>query len=284
MEIEQGFRIHINKRKHQNRISLSQGIKEVLILNTVDCANRTFIPREPWRKPTLSELNKLISEDKINTTYQDVALLSLPKNLIKIFKKIGLDKSKTINEAIQKTKTKSYEDVVNSTINFFQKKSERKIEHKEHNIYFGKNKLTTTTWNKSTKSYIGLHLDNFEAFDSEFRHHARNRICINLGKEPRYLLFYNLEFRQMKKKFKIIQDDYNGNPYLVLHKFFEEYKNYPVVRIKIMPYELYLAPTENIVHDGSTINTNSPDINLAIRGFFDIPKFSFFDNFNLFSK
>lgn len=50
--------------------------------------------------------------------------------------------------------------------------------------------------------------------------------------------------------------------------FFEYFPNYPVIRIKQNPYEFYIAPTDNCIHDGSTLNTNSLDIVMTYLGHF----------------
>ena len=54
----------------------------------------------------------------------------------------------------------------------------------------------------------------------------------------------------------------------IYKQFALSFPEYPVLRIKINPYEAYIAPTEFIIHDGSNINTKYPDINLVVRGYF----------------
>ena len=44
------------------------------------------------------------------------------------------------------------------------------------------------------------------------------------------------------------------------------FPDYPVVRLTIRPGEAYIAPTENLIHDGSTLGMTSPDLALHMIG------------------
>jgi hypothetical protein len=52
--------------------------------------------------------------------------------------------------------------------------------------------------------------------------------------------------------------------------FMTLFPSYPVVRVRIHPGEAYVAPTENILHDGSSIDMNAMDITFSIRGRFSL--------------
>ena len=49
--------------------------------------------------------------------------------------------------------------------------------------------------------------------------------------------------------------------------FLTKYPNYPVFRIKIEPGEAYIAPTENIIHDGAKLNYET-DFTWTFLGYF----------------
>jgi hypothetical protein len=46
------------------------------------------------------------------------------------------------------------------------------------------------------------------------------------------------------------------------------YPTYPVVRLRIGPGEGYIAPTENVIHDGSTIGMTKWDLYLTMLDYF----------------
>ena len=109
-----------------------------------------------------------------------------------------------------------------------------------------------------------MHIDSWDKQPIEERQYSRNRICINLGKEDRYLYFINLPIFSIYKSLPIKLTNINK----VVNLFLSENQNYPVIKVKIKPMNGYIAPTENIIHDGSTFNTNNKDITLTIRGYF----------------
>jgi hypothetical protein len=43
-------------------------------------------------------------------------------------------------------------------------------------------------------------------------------------------------------------------------KFLQVFENHPITRIRISPGQAYIAPTENLVHDGSTETADTADV------------------------
>ncbi len=277
MRITPGLKIYLD-RQFQDRISLSAGVCRVETLNGIPCKGPTFIPQKPWRKPSKEDSGLLAVTGNDLRSHQTVGIVKLPAKLSAKFKKLNFSECKNHQETAKLCATDDYKNILNETINYYEKFADVKNSSIPHNIYLGEANLLNNTFNQKEKTFIGLHLDSFER-NSATRQLARNRICINLGKDPRYLLFYNLQFDQMAEMCDMKKIDRNGNPYEILHTFFERFNTYPVIKIQINPYEAYIAPTENIIHDGSTEGTKHLDVNLAIRGYFKIPKSN-----NLFSN
>jgi hypothetical protein len=270
MTITAGLKIYLDK-SFKNRILLSAGVYRVDTLNGVTCITPTYIPKKPWRNPTKEEIDVLSASKNDLSSHQTVGIVKLPGKLAAKFRKLDFSNCKNHLETGALSATIEYKTLLNETISYYEKFADIKNSSIPHNIYLGDANLLNNTFNQKEKTFIGLHLDSFER-NSETREGARNRICINLGRDPRYLLFYNLQFDQMAEMCNMEKVARNGNPYEILHTFFERFNTYPVIRIQINPYEAYIAPTENIIHDGSTEGTKNLDINLAIRGYFKIPK------------
>ena len=95
------------------------------------------------------------------------------------------------------------------------------------------NQMTVTVGSDSCM--VGLHIDNQ-------RGSSLHRISINLGSEPRYLLFINLSIDQL---YRLVSET-DGN---VLSKtsgssricraFMQLFPNYPVVKLRVNPGEAY---------------------------------------------
>ena len=103
------------------------------------------------------------------------------------------------------------------------------------------------------------------------RHTARNRICVNLGREERRFLFINLTLAKMFEALGrdlTTNKDYYGTD--LGHDFMLAYPSYPVVRLTVKPREAYIAPTDNLIHDGTSVDKQYPDIALHILGYFGL--------------
>jgi hypothetical protein len=94
-----------------------------------------------------------------------------------------------------------------------------------------------------------------------------NRISINIGREDRYFLFINLSIQDL---IELLEPDPSRTADELVLQFFASYPDYPVVRIRLRPGEAYIAPTENIIHDGMGSKT-SPDMHLTICGHINFP-------------
>jgi hypothetical protein len=122
--------------------------------------------------------------------------------------------------------------------------------------------LQTVSVDIDTHAFLGLHVDNCYNFALDRREYSPNRACVNLGSEDRFFLFMNISLGQMCK---LMSDDLSGEK-----MFMAKFSSYPVIRVRIRPGEAYIAPTENIVHDGSSIDMNTIDITLSLRGRFNL--------------
>ena len=49
-------------------------------------------------------------------------------------------------------------------------------------------------------------------------------------------------------------------------QFMEQFPDIPTIRCRIAPGEAYIAPTENLVHDGSSVGQSEIDEQFTIRG------------------
>ena len=149
-----------------------------------------------------------------------------------------------------------------------------KYQHEEenyiHDLYIGSPNQITTTIEFDKK--CGLHYDNWGRLPISQLEKAQNRICINLGKGHRYFIYINKtifemreELIQIDKKFIEIEDSNElGQFYFKIISPL----NYKIIFFKLEPFEGYIAPTENIMHDGSNFDSKFVDIQFTARGLF----------------
>jgi hypothetical protein len=135
-------------------------------------------------------------------------------------------------------------------------------------------KLQTLSMDPSTHALLGLHIDSWYRRDFALndRPHAPNRVCINLGSKDRFFLFLNTPIGEM---YELVKDNKSSpasgyGPSSIARDFMRAFPFYPAIRLRIRPGEAYIAPTENIAHDGSSIDMNGMDITLTVIGRFGL--------------
>jgi len=131
--------------------------------------------------------------------------------------------------------------------------------------------MTNTTVNSMNGLRIGLHFDSWDQLPVESRWRGSNRICLNIGKGPRYLQFVPLSAFSIAERLAAVghEDAITGPSGKTLdyaRRFLATYGDIAVFRVSIFPGEAYIAPTENMIHDGSSEDSGSDDVTLTIRG------------------
>lgn len=137
----------------------------------------------------------------------------------------------------------------------------------------GKAGQLTTTRDATDGLRTGLHVDSWFRLSLEERYRAPNRLCLNLGREARQLLIVNLTLNQMER---VLRDRYGApalselNPTTLGRLFLSCVPDYGIISIRIEPGEAYIAPTEYIIHDASSLVMTSPDITFTLLGRFSV--------------
>jgi len=130
--------------------------------------------------------------------------------------------------------------------------------------------LTRDTNNLIKKPYIGMHLDSWDKLPLYKRHESRNRICINLGTKPRYFLFIDRTLKNIYSCMSVQVDNYDeyycGSELGI--EFMKYNPSYQVARLKILPGEAYIAPTDNLIHDALSASDKHIDVTLTFLGYF----------------
>ena len=137
-----------------------------------------------------------------------------------------------------------------------------------HNLACIPKGLRTVTYNPREERYLGLHLDSWEKQPLNKLAEVRNRLCINLGRSARYFLFINQEIRSLQR---ILGTPQQSHPRTLIQNFISSNPDYPVIRVKLNPFEAYIAPTENLIHDGSSEGQEFQDVQITLRSYFQVP-------------
>lgn len=129
------------------------------------------------------------------------------------------------------------------------------------------NRATTTFGEQSL--LIGLHLDSWDRLPYAARAGARNRLCLNLGPVARHLMVVPLTVARFVALHPESVTPAEGRAFREV--FFATLVRTPVIAIRIDPGQAYIAPTENVLHDGSSMGHEATCWILTARGRFNRP-------------
>lgn len=256
-----------------NRITVSKGAIIVNELNGLPCRKNTYVPKGNWQKSDDLDYGLNKSNYLLN-----VSVNKLSNSLIGQLKKMDFQKCNTYRDIHFIQESSEYKNCTFSIIKHLSKFNEDGIRMTEHKLYFSNQSLKNNTFNAREKKYLGMHLDSYEGQRLSTRSISRNRICINLGQESRFLLFYRTPIIEMARKNLNTSDNQSINE--IYRKYMSTHSDDLIYRLEVKPYEYYIAPTESIIHDGSNHPSNSPDITLVFRGRFFYKKSGILDRIN----
>ena len=239
-----------------NRIETSFGTRSVTSeeIEQFSYANQAIVPAEPWEPLRDAAFNSAPFGRTKADWSRTIGLLRLPFAL---------------NESIRSALMSKHSNLIASS---FIKELSVICDVKEP-IWIGGGtnppNQRTVTIDRRSRTRIGLHVDSWDEVPISDRIHSTNRICFNLGDQPRYFLFVPFALTDVHvflRKQKFIKRAHNGRPSQVGRIFLKAFSQIPAARCRIEPGEAYIAPTENLIHDGSSEHQSSFDKILTIRG------------------
>jgi hypothetical protein len=129
--------------------------------------------------------------------------------------------------------------------------------------------LITMTRAVDRDARIGLHFDRWDGLSVDELESSSNRISINLGPSDRYFIFLNQTASGMaaileREGLRVARD-----VRAIGLAFMSAFPDYPIVRIRLRPGDAYIAPTENILHDGTSFEVAEENHYLSLRGRFN---------------
>lgn len=242
-----------------------------------------IVPNGSWRGPRAQELELLVGEGSPSgwRVGLDVGVFKIPGNVMEpleaIFDEFGtrseLDEAKYRDHTTHPEWPVAYEQLVEHLKARFSLREHQPTIVRLATALPGMVTVTKDrVLDRDRLYYVGLHLDTWEKIPMQQRDHARNRICVNMGKEARHFLFVNLTVRQMHRLLRRSEpdklSDYYGTD--LGHEFMTSYAGYPVIRLTVGPREAYIAPTDNMVHDATSVGKAHPDVAMHILGWWGL--------------
>jgi hypothetical protein len=231
-----------------------------------------LIPLAKWRKPNAQEREILLADDCGQHDSERINVVKLPDALLAPFHKLreASERNRPMRELLLLASTPGCRAGVDAVIGHVKQRFQATAaadEELQGGLIVRPARLQTVTVHPQSRELVGLHLDNWFRLPRRRRHEAPNRICLNLGCQDRYFLFLNLSIRRM---YDAVRRRVGGqlHPMMVGRHFMTLFPSYPVVRLRICPGEAYIAPTDNLIHDGSSCDMSVADLSLSLLGRF----------------
>lgn len=135
-------------------------------------------------------------------------------------------------------------------------------------ITFGRPGLAGVSSDDSDGSFVGLHIDDWDSLPILERQNSRVLFCANLGVDPRYFMYLDVTVDVMAAKLEALRrvDYMQCHPDQIVSEYLDAFPDHPVVALKMEPYDAYIAPIQNVVHEGSTMGAQWPDVQIMLLG------------------
>ena len=250
--------------------SLSDSCNERIVLSSLDSVDKSTIDHSNIKyrigakvpSPVFQtyEGQYNISKYQVFSLHNTVAICRIPRELVKLLQTL-----------IDTSNYKKSCQIAQNAIPYFIKAGIIMNSEIFAGIRYDEPLLRTLTINSNTGYRIGIHLDSWDNAPISKRANSTNRICINLGSSNRYFFFSPYSIGRINQHIKL-------NKQLNISEFlniaFKVISKSPLIGIKVRPGEAYIAPTENIFHDGSTWGVHEGTWHVTWRGFISIKNLS----------
>lgn len=242
-------------------ITTVQGTTVCQILNGVTCSEPRFVPIENWTNLSKSEFDNIISTSIDKDIYQTIGLIKLDEKIISDHNLNSLRYINDPNENVQNRTSienaigeycKSYQILPDDIQNIL-------------GIHIRNSSKISSTYDNDTKTFIGLHIDSWFNTEVEKRHLSKNRICFNLGLQDRYIVFSNIP---IFKIFKSLNSNEILNAKTAVSRYLNSNRQIALYKLRVRPFEGYIFPTENLIHDGRCYNDDQIDITFTTISYF----------------
>lgn len=200
------------------------------------------VPLDDWRSLTDSEAEQLAgaSDSELPTNRISIARLPIPLT----------DRLRALLRDVNEPLKDEFSDLVQAC-----------FPAKDPPIWLGytwnEEGLLTLSRDDRRGKFNGLHVDSWDREPVVQRAGSRNRISFNIGVGTRYFLFVPISLVKIVNWLSAYYPEEGGGRIQAStlgQSFLRKNPATPVIRLAVHPGEAYIAPTENIIHDGSTAN------------------------------
>lgn len=252
------------------RVALSGGVVDLggQHRQGKDYRPTAYVPAGPWRLPTASEFALLCptGEAAARSDGSFVGLVKLPEPALAALEALHLGEIESESEYLQLIEEERFTTALASCALEMWPYCATVEGLKALGVRVGPPGLPTVA--ADPERWAGLHVDDWD--EAAERRSTRNRLCINLGREPRYFVYINRTVSQLDSETRAGGGFAGQRGTRLGNAFMAAAPRYPVVRVRIEPGEAYIAPTDDLIHDGSSEGKRYPDVSYTLLGHFRV--------------
>jgi hypothetical protein len=249
----------------RQRIHLSRGTcaAQTIDGNPPYYVDDARVPIPDWRHATADE-NAILWSREVPPAHSGVGIVRLlSPSMLRLFKNRGdIFESPSDEETLKHPLMDLLLDVI--------AKRGLVIKH-VHSARIGRDEPGRITMTKAVgeDARVGLHFDRWDMCPMDNLESSTNRVAMNLGPTDRYFIFVNQTAAGMYSMLTDLELRVQRDVAPIGKAFMHAFPSYPVVRVRLQPGEAYIAPTENILHDGSSAEVRNVNHYLSVRGRFE---------------
>jgi hypothetical protein len=137
-------------------------------------------------------------------------------------------------------------------------------------LRFNEPNQATVTYNAATNAHIGIHLDSWDGGPLRERQKSRVRLCVNVGVEPRSFLFSTVDVSEILRIGGADADAMKSGSLTPtdLARSALRMAGAGVYQVTVPPGWGYIAPTEILPHDATSMGMTFMDCSLQVIGDF----------------
>ena len=264
------------------RLETARGVEHVggRIVDGVAYRDGAICPRAEWRPAADRELPSLLASEAGATgdaaPAVTIEVAPVPESFLLAFRNSGLAAGWTEQEYAAFVRGPAYQAALETALPVLAPfvESAEGLQLLGTCVQGGNLWSTTTHADPGQPNLLsGLHVDNWDRLPLGERGRGRRQMCINLGADDRFFVFVRADVDTVVTALGRSFD--RAESYLGIgRELFARAPGASIARVRVRPGEMYVAPTDNLIHDGSTLGSTSPDITLNLRGHFDVARWS----------
>ncbi len=223
-----------------------------------------IIPREPWRPAEIADM--AIHFDAGHRWQQDrsIVVATLPAGQRLAIERLGLASLQDVDANDSRTVSLVGRQCLEIIADYFRYAPGTRC----YGIGINGPGMVTTSIDRNIDRIVGLHVDHWDQLPLTARSTAGNRLAINVGESAYYFLMLPATLEEMALSLGLpFADDADLNE--LPGRFMAAFPDRPVFRFAVAPGDVYIAPTDNLIHDGSTAGMTVACRQIVFRGAFE---------------